>query len=69
MRAQTPMTELDLFRHPLREQVKLTHPLVRLTASPLYLQHTFDSSEEIDRLATGEESLLAGVHWRDLSAG
>ncbi len=31
MGPKTPETERDLFRHPLREQINLKHPLVRLT--------------------------------------
>ena len=76
MGPKTPVTEQDFFRHPLREQINLKHPLVRLTdlinwerlgasmsgsfvsgkgrpaSSPrlvaglLYLQHTFDLSDE-----------------------
>jgi IS5 family transposase len=76
MGPKTPVPEQDLFRHPLREQINLKHPLVRLTdlinwerlramksesfvsgkgrpaSSPrliaglLYLQHTFDLSDE-----------------------
>lgn len=30
MGPKTPVTEKDLFRHPLREQINLRHPLVRL---------------------------------------
>ncbi|MPW11866.1 hypothetical protein GCT19_42320 [Paraburkholderia sp. CNPSo 3155] len=30
MGPKTPVTEKDLFRHPLREQINLKHPLVRL---------------------------------------
>ncbi len=76
MGPKTPVPEQDFFRHPLREQINLKHPLVRLTdlinwerlgalmgesfvsgkgrpaSSPrliaglLYLQHTFDLSDE-----------------------
>ncbi|MEX3860343.1 IS5/IS1182 family transposase, partial [Paraburkholderia sp. BR10923] len=30
MGPKAPVTEKDLFRHPLREQINLKHPLVRL---------------------------------------
>ncbi len=30
MGPKTPMPEQDFFRHPLREQINLKHPLVRL---------------------------------------
>lgn len=30
MGPKAPVAEKDLFRHPLREQVELKHPLVRL---------------------------------------
>jgi transposase, IS5 family len=30
MGPKTPVTEGDFFRHPLREQINLKHPLVRL---------------------------------------
>lgn len=30
MGPKTPVTERDLFQHPLREQTNLKHPLVRL---------------------------------------
>lgn len=66
MRPQTSATGLDLFRHRLCEQVNPTHPSVRLTASPLYLKHTFDLSVEKDQLATGKESLPTGAVWRDV---
>jgi IS5 family transposase len=76
MGPKTPVTEKDLFRQPLRDQINLKHPLVRLadlinwerlstsmsasfvsskgrSAIParvivglLYLQHTFDLSDE-----------------------
>src|SRR5258705_10484951 len=76
MGPKAPVTEQDFFRQPLREQINLKHPLVRLTdlinwerlgasmsgsfgsgkgrpaSSPrlvaglLYLQHTFDLSDE-----------------------
>jgi IS5 family transposase len=31
MGPKTPVTEGDFFRQPLREQINLKHPLVRLT--------------------------------------
>ncbi|MDH6147589.1 hypothetical protein OKW46_001511 [Paraburkholderia sp. WSM4179] len=31
MGPKTPVTEQDFFRQPLREQINLKHPLVRLT--------------------------------------
>jgi len=31
MGPKTPVPEQDFFRHPLREQINLKHPLVRLT--------------------------------------
>jgi transposase, IS5 family len=76
MGPKTPVTEKDFFRQPLREQINLKHPLVRLAdlinwerlgvsmsasfvspkgrpatsprliAGLLYLQHTFDLSDE-----------------------
>ena len=30
MGPKTPVSEQDFFRHPLREQINLKHPLVRL---------------------------------------
>ena len=39
----------------------------RLIAGLLYLQHAFDLSDE-QVVGLGGESVLAGIHWRDLFA-